>query len=253
MAVFFLAPFAAINARSRWVNLSRRAHLLTLAAGIVLGIHFIAWIESIYYTSVASASVLFTTNPLFIAILAFVVLGKRVDRSTEIAIVVAVGGAALIGFGDAGGGQFPQAILGNALATAAAICFAVYLLIGRVVRQSSEWFVYVFPLYTVVAITALVYAVIRDLPFFGFGWHVYAACALMALGPQIAGHGSLNYAVRYIPAAILGMLGLVEPALASIWAWLLFDEIPGPVTISGMVIVMGSLLSVYWIHRSAPS
>ena len=250
LAVFFLLPFAARTVTADWKSHSRRTRALTILAGILLGIHFVAWIESIYYTSVASASVLFTTNPLFIAIIGFSVLGERLERSTGIAIAVSVVGATLIGLGDASDDQFPLALLGNGLALSAAVFFAGYLLIGRVARQTTNWLAYVFPLYTVAAVTAVLYAVVSQVPFVGFGWQVYAACALMALGPQILGHGSLNYAVRFIPAAVLGLLGLIEPVLATIWAWLLLGEVPSPVAILGIAIVLSALLSVYWPKRN---
>lgn len=245
MATAVLMPFAARTAVTDWVQLKARGRLLTIIAGVLLGLHFIAWIESIYHTSVASASILFTTNPLFIAGLGYLLLGERLMRSTVIAILVSVIGAGLIGVGDATDAHFPRALLGNALALSSAILFAGYLLIGRVTRQKSEWLSYVFPLYAVAAATTIPYVVVRDVPVLGFGWEVYTACALMALGPQILGHGSLNYAVRFIPAAILGLLGLSEPVLATVWAWLLFGEIPGPVTLVGIVITLGALLLVY--------
>ena len=98
---------------------------------------------------------------------------------------------------------------------------------------------------TVVAITVTIYVLVRGVQLFGFGWQVYLACVLIALGPQILGHGSLNYTVRYIPAAILGLLGLIEPVLATGWAWLLFDEIPSALSLVGIVIVLGGLLLLY--------
>jgi drug/metabolite transporter (DMT)-like permease len=245
LAVVFLLPFAARTARRDWLKYSTRTRGLTIAAGVLLGVHFIVWIESIYHTSVASASVLFTTNPLFIAGFGFLILGERLSRVTIVAIVVSVFGATLIGAGDAADADFPRALFGNALAISAAITFSAYLLIGRLTRQSSDWIAYVFPLYTVVAVVVATYAFIRGFPVVGFGWEVYVACALMALGPQILGHGSLNYAVRYFPAAVLGLLGLVEPVIATMFAWILFDELPGQLAVVGMVITLGALLLLY--------
>ena len=250
IAVLVLLPFAARSAVRDWVHMKPQNRGLTLVAGVMLGFHFIAWIESIYHTSVASASILFTTNPLFIAAIGFVVLDERLSRRTVIAIIVSVLGASLIGLGDASDDHFPRATLGNTLALSAAILFAVYLLIGRVTRRSSDWLSYVFPLYTVVALTVVGYALVRGFPIFGFGWEVYVACALMALGPQILGHGSINYAVKFFPAAVLGLLGLVEPVLATLWAWLLFGEIPGILTFIGMTVILIALTYVYWPSKN---
>lgn len=250
LAALFLLPLAARTAWSDWRKHTRSSQFLTVVAGFLLGLHFIAWIESLYHTSVASASILFTTNPLFIAGIGYLVLNERLSRPTIVAIVVSVFGAALIGWGDTTDIQFPSALKGNSLALSAAILFAIYLLISRATRQTSDWLAYVFPLYTVVAVTVAAYVAITKVEVFAVGWDIYVLCALMALGPQIMGHGSLNYAVRFIPAAILGLLGLVEPVLATLWAWLLFGEVPSLITALGMAIVLGALLLVYWPSRN---
>jgi drug/metabolite transporter (DMT)-like permease len=250
LAGAFLLPFVGRSEIREWKRQNLTGVALMLAAGVLLGFHFIVWIESIYHTSVASATVLFTTNPLFIGLLGFLVLDERLPRPAIFAILIAVIGAALMGLGDATDQHFPRSVYGNGLALASAVLFAGYLLIGRVARQVTSWLAYVFSLYVTVAITAVVYALVRQVPLTGFGWEVYVACALMAVGPQILGHGSLNYAVRYIPAAILGLLGLVEPVLATFWAWMLFDEIPSTVSLTGIAIVLSGLSLLYLPRRN---
>ncbi len=251
-AVAFLAPFAVRRTASELRSLSVKEWGLVILAGVLLGMHFVAWIESIYQTTVASASVLFTTNPIFIAILGFWILGERLHRRTVAAIVVAVIGAGMIALGDANESMRPQPEWGNMLATASAFLFACYLLIGRVVRRRSSWLAYVFPLYVVVAITVLIYALASRTPLVGFPSQVYILCALMAIGPQLLGHGSFNYAVKYVPAAVLGAAGLVEPVLAAVWAWLLFDEVPASLAIAGALVVLASLAMIYLNRARTP-
>lgn len=247
-AVAFLTPFVAGRPAREIRRLSAREWGLITLAGVLLGLHFIAWIDSIYHTTVASASVLFATNPIFIAVLGFWVLRERLHRRTVVAIVIAVGGAALIALGDASDASRPDAEFGNALALSSSFLFACYLLIGRVVRRKSSWLAYVYPLYVVVAITVGLYAAFTGTHLLGYGVEIYALCALMALGPQILGHGSFNYAVKYVPAAILGAAGLVEPVLAGIWAWILFKEVPAVLALAGAFIVLAALAMIYH-HR----
>ncbi len=229
-----------------------RDGLLILAAGVFLGLHFIAWIESLSHTTVASASVFVTSSPLILAGLGYVVLGERLAKMTVGAIVVAVLGAVLIGWADAGTVTLGQgALWGNSLALGAAVLVSVYLLIGRVVRQKVTWLTYVTPLYTVAAVTALLAALVKGVPLFGYSWEFYGLCAALALGPQILGHGSFNYALQYVSAAIVGMLALLEPVGASILAYFLFGEVPPPASIAGMVIVLVSVAVVVW-RRNRP-
>ena len=244
-AAVLLPPAASVYSEIRrftWRELG-----LVLAAGVLLGLHFIAWIESLYHTTVASASVFVTSSPVILAVLGYLVLGETLARTTVGGIVAAVGGAVLIGWADAGTITLGQgALWGNTLAITGALLVSLYLLIGRVVRQKVSWLAYLAPLYATAAATALGAAVIRGVPLFGYSWTVYALCAGLALGPQLLGHGSFNYALQYVPAAIVGMLALLEPVGASILAYALFDEVPPVASVVGMVVVLGGVAVVVW-------
>ena len=252
-AAAVLIPAAAARSRPEMRRFSARDVLLIGTAGMSLGLHFIAWIESLYHTTVASASVLVTTSPIILAALGYVLLGERLRRETVLAIGAAVGGAGLIGWADAGGGMMGQgALLGNALALGGAVLVSAYLLIGRVVRQKVSWLAYVTPLYTVAALTALAAAWIKGVPLFGYSVRFYALCVGLALGPQVLGHGSFNYALQHVPAALVGMLALLEPVGASLLAYGLFGEIPPPASIAGMIVVLGAVALVVRRRESRP-
>ena len=240
LAVGLLLPWAVPRITDDVRRFTRREWIMIVAAGVLLGLHFITWIESIYHTTVASASVLVTTNPLFIAVLGFVFLGERLSGRVVVSVLLAVAGAALIGWSETAttAAPAPHPLLGNALALIAALVFSVYLLIGRVVRQRHSWLGYVFPLYVIVAVTTFVLALLLGTPLLGFDWTFYGLCLLMALGPSLLGHGSFNYAVRYFPVALLAVLGLLEPVGASLLAFILFDEVPSLLAIGGMVLVL---------------
>ncbi|MEL6611177.1 MAG: DMT family transporter, partial [Bacteroidota bacterium] len=241
-AVTLLLPVVP-RARSDWKEFARRDWMLVGAAGVFLGLHFILWITSLYHTSVASATVLVTMSPLFIAVLGVVALRERPSLRTWVAIAVGLVGAVLIGVGDAGAGVFPRAWLGNGLALTAAALFSVYIVIGRAVRQRVSFLAYLFPLNVAAMLTALVGTLVTgaslSAPPNVIGWTF-----VMALFPQILGHGSFNYAVRYISAAMLGLLTLTEPAIAALLAYVFFQEVPGGLALAGMVVVLVSLAVV---------
>lgn len=253
LAVLLLAPVAGWRIRSDVRAFSWRDVALILGAGVLLGIHFLAWIESLYHTTVASASVLVTTSPIFLVVLGFLVLKERLSWTTVAAICVSVAGAALIGVGDARGvGVGPNPLWGNSLALSASLFASVYLLIGRVVRQQVSWLAYVFPLYSVAALTTLGAAWMQGVPLFGYEAGFYGLCLLMAIGPQILGHGSFNYALHYFPAALVGMLALLEPVGSSALAFVLFGEVPNALAITGMLVVLGAVGVVVWNERQRP-
>lgn len=249
LAVVLLAPFAFARASAEIRQFKRRDWLLITAGGVVLGLHFVAWIESLYHTSVASSTVLVTTSPIFLAILGFVILKERLTRRVVFAILIGVAGSALIGLGDAMGGNIQRGsnpLFGNTLALIAALLVSFYLLVGRVVRQKTSWLAYVFPLYAIAAASILIVALIRGDALFGYSLQFYLLCLAMAIFPQIIGHGSYNYAIRYIPAALLALLTLLEPILASTAAFLLFGEAPYWLAVVGMSVVLMSVGLAVW-------
>jgi drug/metabolite transporter (DMT)-like permease len=253
LTVLFLAPFALPRIGGDLKRLSRRDYVLVGLAGVTLGLHFVTWIESLYHTSVASASVLVTMSPLFLAVLGFLFLKERLRLKEVVSIGIAVAGATLIGIGDASDQAFGGALFGNALALLAALFVSVYMLIGRVVRQNVSFLAYVFPLYTASAVTILLMALVRGVPLFSYGPEFYGLCALMALGPQIFGHGSINFALRFFNAALLGLFTLFEPVGASFMAYAFFGEAPTVITLAGTLLVLAAItFTVLPIRRARP-
>ena len=51
-------------------------------------------------------------------------------------------------------------------------------------------------------------------------------------------------AARYLPAAELALLGLVEVIISPIWVWLLYDEIPALFTLVGGSLVLLAVIGL---------
>lgn len=248
IATIVLLPFALRQTRREIGRLSRREWAMLIAGGILLGLHFIGWTESLYHTSVASASVLVTTSPIFIAILGFLIFRKRITRQTALAILVGVGGAILMSLSDTEEGAFPNAALGNTLALSAAVFVALYLLIGSRLRPRLGLMAYLLPLYAIAAVTTVIAVIImgEGLPQSETAWLV---CVLLALGPQLMGHSAFNYAVGYLPPAHVGLMTLAEPVLATIAALILFSEVPSLIALGGMVLVLSAIGVIVWRRK----
>ena len=239
-----LAPVALVRAGAEMRRLPQRSWALTLASGVLLGLHFSAWIASVQLTTVASAAVLVTTTPLWVGMAGLAGVGERPTPWTLAAIGVGVIGAALIGLGGAGEGPVPpDAPLGNALALGASVLVAAYTVVGAGVRRGASFLAYFAPVNAVAAATAGAVCVLGGaslvLPAEALGW-----VAAMAAGPGLVGHGSFALALGYVPAARLSLLTLSEPVLATGLAFALFHETPGVAAAVGMALVLGSIALV---------
>lgn len=241
-SILLLAPFAIKREGKAMLQLSRRELWGIFIAGILLGTHFYIFFEAIRLTTVASATVFVSLSPIFLGILGLLFLKERLSRYVIIGIVFAVIGGIMIGYGDSG--EEVQAInapLGNMLALTACLMVSIYLLMGRVARQNISWLTYIFPLYAVASVSMILVAVITQAPLFGLDGHIYGLCILMAIFPQIVGHGSFNFAIKFFPAAILGLLSLTEPIGSTILAYFIFDELPSRWSLIGMGVTLSAV------------
>lgn len=218
---------------------SPKEHILVAIAGLALGLHFIAWISSIYYTSVSSASVLVCIHPIILIIAERTLMKVTFRPIVWVGVIISFIGTVMLGYFDLDtSNTFPQAGLGNSLAVIAAAIFALYFLIGRRIRQKRTWIGYVFPVYGYAAITCVIFLFLTEGIPSQIDSKLFVIGLALAIGPQIFGHGSLNYAVKHISATLLSTLILAEPILASFLAYILFQELPLEQSILAMLIIL---------------
>lgn len=248
--VVYRTVFAAVMLFPFWMWLRSseqrsgkgKERLWIALSGVCLGLHFTFWIASLYYTSVASASVLVTIHPIIMILVERLWFKRSFATSTWIGVLLAFAGSVLLGISDSQVEQdLADPLFGNFLALMAAIIFVVYLLIGQKIRKKREWIDYVFPVYFYAAAACVLMALLLGKDLLNISTIGVWAGAGLAFGPQILGHGSMNYAVKYISPTLLSTLILVEPLLASVLAFFLFAELPPIVSILAMIIILSGV------------
>jgi drug/metabolite transporter (DMT)-like permease len=239
LGVVVLLP-PALAGRERFPR--GRALRVLVASGAALGAHFGFWIASLDYTSVAASVVLVSTTPVFVAILAYLLLGERTSRLSFFGILVALAGTAAIASDTSAGSV---ALLGNVLAIGGALTFAVYVLIGRSQRTTVGIGVlpYSIVVYSAAALTLLPVALLSGAELWGYSRETWLWLWAIALGPQILGHTVLNWALRYVEASVISGTILAEPVVSALLAWLILAEKPGLATLlGGAVVLLGLFL-----------
>jgi drug/metabolite transporter (DMT)-like permease len=260
IASLVLLPIVLTSHREELFQLKRSQIGLILLSGIFLAFHFATWITSLEFTTVASSVVLVSTTPLWVALLSPVFLRERPNKWVAIGMLVALTGGILVGLSEACGFQagalscppasvFLQgnAFWGNLLALFGALSAAAYLLAGRWLRTSMSLLVYITTVYGVAAVVLVVMALFSSQPLVGFPLPVYLAFLALALGPQLLGHTSFNYGLRYLSAAYVAVALLGEPIGSTLLALLILKETPTPLEIIGGSII---LVGIYLASRS---
>jgi drug/metabolite transporter (DMT)-like permease len=232
-------------------RLGMRQWMLAVIAGLLLAVHFWAWVASLRYTTVASSVVLVSMQPIFVASMSALLLHERATRRQWLGILIACAGAVVIGVSDAQASDVARdALLGDALALAGALLVSGYYVIGRELRQQLDLWVYIAIVYGIAA-AVLVLVVVIDpaATLTGYpprDWWIFAA---LAAGPMMVGHTGINYALRYVPAYVANIAVMGEPVGATLIAWGLpaLREVPGIGMLAGAVLILtGILLGSAW-------
>ena len=213
--------------RSRFFDEFRGLGWNDCLLAVFLGTGFVAYVFALLYNTVANALFIFSCAPFVAGFLGWILLGERVATRTWFAIGVAMAGLAVM----VGSELAVSRYLGTLLALWIPIAYAASIiavrrskrdnmlvalcLAGLVAGGLSAFFV------TDYALTP------RDLII-----SLYLGVFQVGVGFTLVVLGS-----RYVPAAQVGLLALVEPVLAPIWAWMGVGEVPGLATIVGGTII----------------
>lgn len=222
LASLILAPIAWWKSRRELRYLSTKDLTSTVLAGLFLSLHFGTWITSLNYTSVANSVILVNTNPLWVGVLAPFVTGERIKPVIFWCILLSFVGAVIIGLGDATAES--KAILGDFLALAGGMCASGYLLLGRNLRKKLSLIPYIFVCYGSAAIMLWAAVFALGLPITGFKPDTIKMFWAMALIPQLIGHTSYNWALKWFSTSLVSVSLLGEPIGSTILAYLIFAE-----------------------------
>jgi drug/metabolite transporter (DMT)-like permease len=260
LAALLLSPLAYFRYRGELRRIGRRDLALALLSGFFLSLHFATWITSLEYTTVASSVVLVTTTPLWVALMSPFTLKEALARWVKVGMVLALVGGIIVGLSDAcswtGSGMVcpplsdffkGQAIFGDLLAVIGAIMAAAYLLIGRRLRGKMSLIPYIFVVYGMAALVLVIFALAARFPVTGYPSQAYLWFVLLALVPQLFGHTTFNWALRYLSAAFVSITLLGEPIGSTVLAYIFLGETPTIIKLFGAILI---LAGIYVASRS---
>ncbi|MFC1912252.1 DMT family transporter [Chloroflexota bacterium] len=246
IASLVIVPVAVVRSRQEMCCLVRRDIILVLLSGTFLAFHFALWISSLSYTTVATSVVMGTTNPIFVAIASYFLFRERLGKQAILGIAICLVGAVLIGYGNWRLGTEP--LLGGVLALLGALAFAGQLLIGHRIRQSIGLLTYASLTYSSAGIILLLASIIVGHSLVGYSGTTYVMLLLLALVPQLIGHSSFNWSLRFVSTTLVTIAVLGEPVGATTLAYLILDEAPTWTEIGGGILILSGIFVAF--HRS---
>ena len=212
--------------------------------GLILALGFVAYVFSMYTTTVANTNFIITTETIFLALFGYFFLKEKINLITFISIILGMSGVLII-LGSSLSIQSSEQFLGNIVAFIMPISFAVLVI---VIRKYPN--VDMVPAQFTAGIAAAI------IGFFIAGQLSISIhdlfLALLAGFFQI-GFGFILITVgsQTTPAAIVGVMMLTESVFGPLWAWLFINEVPPTAVVIGGSIIIFSILFQSFFTKKA--
>ncbi|HCY12508.1 MAG: hypothetical protein CL389_01065 [Acidiferrobacteraceae bacterium] len=217
----------AVKSKGRLLTQFRGLRGEDILLALFLGTGIVAYVFALLLTTVANALFILSSVPFITALLGWLILREAVPSHTWITIAMAMIGLAIM----VGNGLASGRYLGNLIALWLPISYAASVIL---VRRSSQ------PNMLVALCLAGVVSLVCAAPFIGdlvISRHDLLVSAYLGIFQVGLGFTFMVLGARYVPAAQVGLLALVEPVLAPLWAWMVAAEIPAHTTLIGGAII----------------
>jgi len=233
MMAFIMCLFVLVQERKDIGGFLAQFTLPVLyAAAISVVLNFL-FIFGITHTSTASALAILAATPLFAAVIGWIFLRERLSWYTWAAAVFVV---ALIS-GIVGEALFESTGYGVLAALGASVMLAVYFTIFRAFPDISRRQVF-----TIAGVLAALVAGVLSTPF-DFDQRQMTLTLVLTIFIMPAATILMTLGPRYLPAAEVSLLVLLESVLGPIWVFAVIGEVPSTTT---MICGGAILVCVAW-------
>ncbi len=248
------APFMAFTPIRMLIGLPIMA-VITYASGgrLTRAVWRASFVPSIFYTasllcafasfqktSIATATLIVSLNPIALLVVAPIVLKERVTRQKVFWCFVAVAGVSLVVFGKTSGGG--NSLEGDLYAVGNLIFWTTYAVGTKRVRDAGVHpyaFLTVATAVSVVLLFPLALATGAD--FDKIGGNDWWLMLFQVVVAGVMGMGAIAWANRYMDATLVALLGLGSPVLSSIFAWWIFEQSMTVVQILGAGVMLAAV------------
>ena len=248
-----------------WRELKTKNPGLHALRGIIIVISNMTFFTALAVVSLAEATALFFVAPLFITLLAVPILGEKVGPMRLGAVIVGFVGILVMVQPWSSDNERTVTTGVLLLPVAAAITYALNQVLTRklgAASKASAMAIYIQGMFIIVS--SLFYLVAGDghyadgvesesLQFLLREWiwpdpDDYWLFAALGAASAVIGY-TISQAYRMADAATVAPFEYVGLPFAIFWGWLLWGELPGPAVMSGIFLIVGAGLFVFWRER----
>ncbi|MDX6210770.1 MAG: hypothetical protein QOE24_3161 [Frankiales bacterium] len=241
LSLVVLGPATLLRRRSEMRGLHARELRFAGVAGVFLALHFATWVPSLNMTSVASATALVATQPVWQAVIARL-QGDHVSRPVWLGI-----GLAVVGAGWLSGVDFSvssRSLQGDGLAAVAAVFAAIYIAAGGVVRRTVSSLTYTTLCYGLAAVVLLAICLVGGVRLGGWSTASWFKLVAVTVGAQLLGHSVFSLVLRTTSPTVVSLTILLEVPGAALLAWVWLGQVPRLSVLPGALLLLAGIAVV---------
>jgi drug/metabolite transporter (DMT)-like permease len=205
----------------------------------LIGPVFILNSLSFYYaftnTTIANAVFTHYTAPIFVALLAPLLLRESIDRLVIIAIIISTAGLLLMFHGFS---LSEQHMKGIAAGIFSGLMYAILIILGR--SLALKFTPLVITVFQNLVVVLILLPFIEDVPLNIIGYFLLLGLVHSTVAPLLFIRG-----LKEVKASKTAILGYLEPVAAMVFAWIAFQEMPHSMSlIGGAFIIYSGYLTI---------
>ena len=253
IVAFTLLPVLALI-NPRLLRVKRKNLRYLLIYGLVLAIFNSLWTLSVALNGAAISTVLAYCSAGFTALLGWWFLKERLDWSKIVAVILSLGGCVLVS--DALSlAAWSANFVGIMTGILSGLFYAIYSLMGRSASQRdlNPWTTVLYT-FGFAAMFLLVFNLLpgdflpgkatqaSHLFWLGTSLTGWGVLFLLAAGPTLAGFGTYNISLSYLPSSVANLIVSLEPAITAVLAYFLFGELLNGTQIIGSLMILAGVV-----------
>ena len=244
LAAVILTPIC-LRRNKVWIKPEWKIVLFPLLAGLFTALDHAVWSTSIQMTKVANATLMNNLAPVWVALIAVVFWGEKLDWRFWLGLGFTMAGAGVVLGNDLIAN--PHLTAGDILGILSSFFYAGYFLVTQRGRKHFDTLTYIWAVAIVCAAFLLVINLGLGRALAGYSFTTYLVFLAAALVSQIVGYFSVTYALGHLPAAVVSPTMIAQPVLTALLAIPFLGEALQPGQwLGGLAVLAG----IYLVNRS---
>lgn len=224
---------------------TKESWLLLLLAGIADAFCMVAWAWSIERTSIAHSTLLHNLTPIFTTFGGWLFFGQYFDRKFLLGVTIAIFGTIAISLQDWQIGS--SSLIGDEAALFSSILYSVRLLTIERLRDKLSTATIILWVSLITTVSVIPVALLFEERIFPSSLFLWIVVILQGLLCEVIGQGAIAYSLKKLSSGFVSLCLLLEPALAGILAWFIFDQELSLLDLFAFIVI---LLGIYLAQSS---